>query len=146
MTTAIQRHQRRRDVIEMHIGRKMTPAEIAEELDCSPRVVHADLKYIEERIGDEEGVFRNDVKMAAQNLLDHELQDLADADTLGEIDVKNATKTSLRNTLRFLNELADDYTTESTTDVDELLENASEETKAKIDEVGEELIVEVLDE
>lgn len=111
-TTAWERNVRRRDVIRLKLGKRMSAPEIAEELGYSPSTIREDFQWLNDHVGKmlDDDFMQEYLMETSMHLMDHEMQDLEDADRENDKKAKTAAKQSMRSTMKMLKEFQEEST------------------------------------
>lgn len=147
-TTAWERTVRRREVIRLRLGQRMTAEEIAEELGWSPETIRNDFRWIDsqiEKMKDPE-VFKDYMMESAMHLMEHETRDLRDADRANDEQAKHRAKQSMRSSLKLMEGFFGDMDgSAEDADAEDYIEQLPEEVKSGLEEHAAEEIENVLE-
>ena len=140
---------RRREVIRLRLGKRMTVEEIAEETGYSESTVRRDFKWINgqvDKLQDPE-VIKDFLMESAVHLMDHETEDLRRADRENDEKAKHRAKQSMRSTMKMLEEFTEgNEVQEEDVQDEEYIESLPENVQEEISEHAESEVEALLDE
>lgn len=148
-TTAYERKLRRREIIRLKWGSQMSNEDIAEELGCSESTVLRDIRHLKEQLGklDDPDFLKEQLRGATQQLLDHELDDLRQAELESDEKAKHRAKSSLRSTVKIIKEIEDDIEAAGDADdADEFFDELPDDVREGINEAAREEVESILNE
>lgn len=148
-TTAYERKLRRREIIRLKWGSQMSNEDIAEELGCSESTILRDLRHIKDQLGklDDPDFLKEQLRGATQQLLDHELDDLRQAEVENDEKAKHRAKSSLRSTVKVIKEVEDEIEAVSDRETaDEFFDELPEDVRDGINEAARSEVEEILGE
>lgn len=145
-TTAWERKQRRRDVVRLR-SRGYTIEEISEETGASPSTISRDLDRINSELNklDDPDVLKQEIRQGANLLLEHEYDDLRQAERNGDEKAKHRAKTSFRQTLELIQDMEEEFTGGVESSTDDWISQQPEEFRESLSEKASQEIEEMLE-
>lgn len=147
-TTSYERKLRRRNVVRLRFGSRMSAPEIAEELGCSEATIYRDFEWIDDQLSKMESTEFIDaqVKAAVMQLFGHEMDDLRRAEQERDEKAKHRAKSSLRSTIKMLRTVSEDVDgAEQEDSVEEFIESLPGEAKEQVREAAEDTVENILE-
>lgn len=146
-TTAYERKMRRREVIRLR-AQGFSQSEIAEETGFSKSTITRDIERINAELAklDDPDNLRRMLRQGAMELYEAEFQDLEAADREGDERAKHRAKSSMRQTLEFIEKLEGEIGGAGESEADSWVRSLPEEEQEKLADIGGIAVEEILGE